>query len=198
VNVKAGLTFAAGLRSILRQDPDIVLVGEMRDQETAELVVRAALTGHLVFSTLHTNDALSSVFRLFDMGIEPFLISSTLDTVVAQRLVRVLCGYCKTATSPADAIYGKLNIDSAQSVVYRATGCDSCGKTGYRGRTTVYEILKITPALRDLISRKGSLDDMKREALKAGFRSMFESGLDKVRAGVTSPEEVFAVTKAEE
>lgn len=197
VNVKAGLTFASGLRSILRQDPDIILVGEMRDQETAELVVRAALTGHLVFSTLHTNDALSSVFRLFDMGIEPFLISSTLDTIIAQRLVRVLCDYCKVAIHASEVMVGNLRIETATGVIYGAVGCDSCGDTGYRGRTTVYEILKITPAIRDVISRKGSLDEMKREALNSGFRSMFESGLDKVRAGVTSLEEVCAVTKAD-
>lgn len=198
VNLKAGLTFASGLRSILRQDPDIVLVGEMRDQETAELVVRAALTGHLVFSTLHTNDALSSVFRLIDMGIEPFLISSTLDTIIAQRLVRVLCGYCKTAMHPSHGLYEKLHVDPSKGVMYKAGGCDQCGKTGYRGRTTVYEILKVTPAIRDLISRKGGLDEMKREALSSGFRSMFETGLDKVKAGMTSLEEVCAVTKAEE
>jgi type II secretory ATPase GspE/PulE/Tfp pilus assembly ATPase PilB-like protein len=198
VNVKAGLTFAAGLRSILRQDPDIVLVGEMRDYETAELAVRASLTGHLVFSTLHTNDSLASVFRLIDMGIEPFLISSTLSTVIAQRLVRVLCDKCRAVAPPTDPVYGRMQADPAAGPLYKAVGCDSCGMTGYRGRTTIYEILKITPALRTMIIRKAGHDELLQEALANGFRSMYASGLDKVRAGVTTLEEVTTVTKANE
>lgn len=197
VNVKAGLTFAMGLRSILRQDPDIVLVGEMRDLETAELAVRAALTGHLVFSTLHTNDAVSSVIRLIDMGIEPFLISSTLDTVIAQRLVRILCSSCKAPVTPNDVVYRTLGLDAGGStVLYKPIGCDQCGTSGYRGRTVIYEILKITPEIRDLINRRASNDEIRRQALKGGFKPMFENGIDKVKAGVTTLEEVSTVTRA--
>ena len=197
VNVKAGLTFAAGLRSILRQDPDIVLVGEMRDLETAELAIRAALTGHLVFSTLHTNDALSSVIRMIDMGIEPFLISSTLDTVIAQRLVRLLCDQCKTPAPASDLAYKNMNIDPATTILYKAAGCSQCGNTGYRGRTVIYEILKVTANIRELINRKASHDEVKQQAIKNGFKSLFESGLEKVRAGMTTLEEVSTVTRAE-
>ena len=198
VNVKAGLTFASGLRSILRQDPDIVLVGEMRDLETAELAVRAALTGHLVFSTLHTNDALSSVIRMVDMGIEPFLISSTLYTVVAQRLVRLLCDKCKTPAPANDPSYTSLNISNPQaSVLYKPVGCDQCGNTGYRGRTVIYEILKVNADIRELINRKATHDEIKRQAVSNGFKSMFECGIDKVRSGITTLEEISTVTRSE-
>jgi len=195
VNVKAGLTFAMGLRSILRQDPDIILVGEMRDLETAELAVRAALTGHLVFSTLHTNDAASSLVRLVDMGIEPFLISSTLDTVIAQRLVRVLCPACREALPAQHVLYGKLGMDPRQTALYRAKGCDDCRGTGYRGRSVIYEILKVSAGIREMISRRAALDDIKRLAAEQGFKSMYENGLDKVRAGVTTIEEISTVTR---
>jgi len=195
VNVKAGLTFASGLRSILRQDPDIVLVGEMRDLETAELAVRASLTGHLVFSTLHTNDALSSVVRLIDMGIEPFLISSTLDTVIAQRLVRMLCPECRQELAGDSAVYGKLGADPHAVKLYPHKGCDRCGGAGYRGRTVIYETLKITPAIREMINRKAGLDDIRREAEQGGFRSMFQNGVDKIKSGVTTLEEVSTVTR---
>jgi type IV pilus assembly protein PilB len=198
VNVKAGLTFAAGLRSMLRQDPDILLVGEMRDHETAELAVRAALTGHMVFSTLHTNDALASVFRLMDMGIEPFLISSTLDTIIAQRLVRVLCEACRAVLPPSHVLYERLGLDPAKRHLYGPRGCVACGNTGYRGRTTIYEILKISPEMRDFISRKPSLDDLRRLAAQTGFHSMAEIGLAKVRAGITSLEEISTVTRTED
>jgi type IV pilus assembly protein PilB len=196
VNVKAGLTFATGLRSILRQDPDIVLVGEMRDLETAELAVRAALTGHLVFSTLHTNDAISSIIRLVDMGIEPFLISSTLDTVIAQRLVRMLCDSCKTPVLPDDAIYRTMGLDPGAAVLYKPVGCEQCRTSGYRGRTVIYEILKISPEIRELINRKASTDEIRRQALESGFKPMFENGIDKVKAGTTTLEEISTVTRA--
>jgi len=195
VNTKAGLTFATGLRSILRQDPDIILIGEMRDFETAELAVRSALTGHLVFSTLHTNDALSSIHRLMDMGIEPFLISSTLDTIIAQRLVRLLCSSCKSEVPATDSLYAELQVAPSISPLYRAHGCERCGNSGYIGRTTIYELLKMTPALRALINRKASQDELKAEALKQGFRTMFELGADKVCAGLTSIEEVSSVAR---
>ena len=197
VNVKAGLTFASGLRSILRQDPDIVLVGEMRDLETAELAIRAALTGHLVFSTLHTNDAISSIIRMVDMGIEPFLISSTLDTVVAQRLVRILCDSCKVPLPANDSVYRNMNLDPSSTVLFKSAGCEQCGNTGYRGRTVIYELLKVTPEIRDKINRKASLDDIKRTAQAAGFRSMYDKGLVKVKAGVTTLEEISTVTRTE-
>ncbi len=195
VNVKAGLTFATGLRSILRQDPDIILVGEMRDLETAELAVRAALTGHLVFSTLHTNDAASSLVRLVDMGIEPFLISSTLDTVIAQRLVRVLCPACREALPAQHVLYGKLAVDPQQTPLYRAKGCDECRGTGYRGRSVIYEILKVTAGIRDLINRRVGLDDIKRLAVEQGFKNMYENGMDKVKSGITTIEEISTVTR---
>jgi type IV pilus assembly protein PilB len=195
VNVKAGLTFATGLRSILRQDPDIILIGEMRDFETAELAVRSALTGHLVFSTLHTNDAISSIHRLMDMGIEPFLISSTLDTIIAQRLVRLLCSSCKTPVPATDALYAELRVVPSVRPIYRANGCERCGNSGYIGRTTIYELLKLTPALRALINRKANQDELRNEALKQGFRAMFDIGADKIRLGLTSIEEVSSVTR---
>lgn len=195
VNVKAGLTFSTGLRSILRQDPDVILVGEMRDLETAELAVRAALTGHLVFSTLHTNDAVSSVIRLIDMGIEPFLISSTLDTVIAQRLVRILCHDCKAPLSSDHPHYQKTGADPASIRLYKAVGCENCRGTGYRGRTVIYEILKITSGIRELINQKAGLDDLSRHARSEGFTSMFECGINKVKTGETTLEEVSTVTR---
>jgi type II secretory ATPase GspE/PulE/Tfp pilus assembly ATPase PilB-like protein len=195
VNVKAGLTFSAGLRSILRQDPDVILVGEMRDLETAELAVRAALTGHLVFSTLHTNDAVSSVVRMIDMGIEPFLISSTVDTIVAQRLVRLLCRDCRAPLPPDHGHYRTTRADPAAAPLYRPAGCDNCRGTGYRGRTTIYEILKVTPGVRELINRRAGVDEMARLARSEGFTSMFECGIEKVRAGETTLEEVSTVTR---
>ncbi len=134
VNVKAGLTFATGLRSILRQDPDVILVGEMRDLETAELAVRASLTGHLVFSTLHTNDALSSITRLVDMGIEPFLVSATLEAIIAQRLVRLLCRECREKVPAGDAVYARTGIEPSQHLICRPKGCNACGETGYAGQ----------------------------------------------------------------
>jgi type IV pilus assembly protein PilB len=197
VNIKAGLTFASGLRSILRQDPDIVLVGEMRDRETAELAVRAALTGHLVFSTLHTNDAISSVVRMVDMGIEPFLISSTVETIIAQRLVRLLCDKCKTPVPENDAVYTTMQIKAKDHVLYRAIGCEQCGNTGYRGRSVIYEILKVTAAIRELINRKASHDEIRLQAMSAGFKNMFENGIDKAKAGITTLEEVSTVARAE-
>jgi type IV pilus assembly protein PilB len=198
VNTKAGLTFATGLRSILRQDPDIILVGEMRDVETAELAVRAALTGHLVFSTLHTNDAVTCIMRLMDMGIDPFLVTGTLDTVIAQRLVRLLCTECREELPAGDPLYQTLHSDPQISKIFRAKGCSLCGETGYKGRTVIYEILKISPALRDMINRRMNVDDIKQQALKEGFRPMFELGLEKVKAGLTTLVEVSSVARAAE
>lgn len=196
VNVKAGLTFAAGLRSILRQDPDVILVGEIRDAETCELAVRAALTGHLVFSTMHTNDSVSSVARMIDIGVDPFLVASTLDTIVAQRLVRVLCPHCKEPL-PIDApAYRLLNIDPGMHTIYGPVGCRLCGSLGFKGRTVIYELLKVTTAIRELITDRASVDTIREEANKAGFQSMLESGQQKILQGITTYEEVHSVARS--
>ena len=195
VNVKAGLTFATGLRSILRQDPDVILVGEMRDAETAELAIRASLTGHLVFSTIHANDAISSIARLVDIGIDPFLISTTIDSIVAQRLVRSLCEECKEVVPPSGAEYGILGIDPAVSVLYQAKGCPACNDSGFRGRSVIYEILKISAIIREMINDKTSLEDIRRHAMSEGFREMREIALEKVRRGITTLDEVRHATR---
>jgi len=195
VNVKAGLTFASGLRSILRQDPDVILVGEMRDIETTELAIRAALTGHLVFSTIHTNDAISSIARLMDIGVDPFLISSTLDSIVAQRLVRSLCTECREKLPPFSNQYKKLGLNPEENPLYKPKGCKVCDDTGFKGRSVIYEILKITPALKELINVKGSLEEVRRQAISEGFREMRENAIDKVKMGVTTLEEVGHATR---
>lgn len=195
VNIKAGLTFASGLRSILRQDPDVILVGEMRDTETAELTIRAALTGHLVFSTLHTNNAVSSIARMIDMGIQPFLITSTLEAVIAQRLVRILCDECKEEIHPDDEVYERLHVEPSETKLYRHRGCNSCGNTGYRGRTVIYEILRLSPEIKRIINEKTALDAIERQAHNEGFKEMFDLGLEKVKAGITTISEVMAATK---
>ncbi len=195
INVKAGLTFASGLRSILRQDPDVILVGEMRDTETTELAIRAALTGHLVFSTIHTNDAIASIARLMDMGIDPFLISSTLDSIIAQRLVRSLCEECKEPVAPFSPTYKKLGIDPAVTKLYKPKGCPACDDSGFKGRSVIYEILNITVKLRDLINVRASLEDIRRAAIAEGFREMHEVALEKVRLGITTLDEVSHATR---
>lgn len=195
INVKAGLTFASGLRSILRQDPDVILVGEMRDVETTELAIRAALTGHLVFSTIHTNDAIASIARLMDIGIDPFLISSTLDSIIAQRLVRSLCEECKEPVAPFSPLYKKLNIDPKINKLYKPKGCPVCDDSGFKGRSVIYEILKITAPIRDLINVKASLEDIRRHAITEGFKEMHEIALEKVRMGITTLDEVSHATR---
>ncbi|MBE0500702.1 MAG: Flp pilus assembly complex ATPase component TadA [Desulfuromonadales bacterium] len=196
VNVKAGLTFATGLRSILRQDPDVILIGEMRDAETAELAVRASLTGHLVFSTLHTNDAASSIIRLTDIGIDPFLVSSTINTIVAQRLARVLCPQCKEPLPADDPAYVAAGADPKSQTLYRPTGCRACNNAGFKGRTVIYEILKIDRKIRDLINARASIDDILGAAVKNGFRGMAEVGLKKVLQGVTTLEEIRSIARS--
>lgn len=196
VNVRAGLTFAAGLRSILRQDPDVILVGEIRDGETSELAVRAALTGHLVFSTMHTNDAVSSIARLIDMGVDPFLVASTLDTVIAQRLVRVLCPHCKEALPKDNPAYTLLNIDPQQRTIYGPAGCTRCDNLGYKGRTAIYELLKITTTIRELITSRASIDKIRKEAHGTMFQSMIERGRQKILQGITTFEEVHSVARS--
>ena len=196
VNTKVGLTFAKGLRSILRQDPDIVMVGEIRDVETAEIAIQASLTGHMVFSTLHTNDAASAVIRLIDMGIESFLVSATLRAVVAQRLVRRICDKCKESYTPDEVVLEELGIDlkgKGSMAFYRGAGCDSCSGTGYKGRIAIYEILVVNEAIRRLIVEAADMDDIRNEAIKGGMVTMKGDGIRKVEAGKTTPEEILSV-----
>lgn len=192
VNVKAGLTFAGGLRSILRQDPDIIMVGEMRDQETVDIAVRAALTGHLVFSTLHTNDAAGAIPRLTDMGAPPFLVSSALILVVAQRLVRVICANCKEEAAPDPVLIRRLGLQAKEGElkVFQGKGCDKCGQTGYRGRIGIYELLTITPELTPLILERADAGAIRRAARAQGMRTMVEDGIRKAIRGLTTLEEV--------
>jgi general secretion pathway protein E len=198
VNAKIGLTFASGLRSILRHDPDVVLVGEVRDPETAEIAIQAAMTGHLVFSTLHTNDAASAVTRLLDMGIEPFRIASVVRAVAAQRLVRVLCPDCKEAYSAEAEILrdtGVLPAELRGRRIYRAKGCPACAGTGYRGRTGVYEIMLVSEAIRQLIMRKADSATIARQAREEGMKMLRHDGAEKVLAGVTALEELVRVSQ---
>jgi type II secretory ATPase GspE/PulE/Tfp pilus assembly ATPase PilB-like protein len=196
VNVKAGLTFASGLRSMLRQDPDIVMVGEIRDLETAETAVRAALTGHLVLSTLHTNDAAGALPRLIDMGVEPFLAASSVIGVLAQRLVRKLCEDCKVGTQPNESIREVLGLESADGVaIYEPKGCEKCRGTGYRGRTAIVEILKIDDEIRELVLRGSSADTIRDAGRRSGMQTLEEDGFRKVMDGVTSFTEVMRVIR---
>ena len=197
VKEEIGLTFAAALRSFLRQDPDIIMVGEIRDYETAEIGVKAALTGHLVLSTLHTNDAPSTVTRLLNMGIEPFLVSSSLNLILAQRLARRICGNCKEEVK----ILPKALLDAGmkperlkQARPSRGRGCDDCNGTGFRGRVALYEVMPVKEDLKDLILRGGSALDVKREAIRLGMKTLRQSGLSKIEEGVTTLEEVLRVT----
>jgi len=191
VNPKAGLTFAGGLRSVLRQDPNIIMVGEIRDEETAALAVRAAITGHLVLSTLHTNDAASSVLRLLDMGVEPYLVASSLRGIISQRLVRKICTDCKTGYNAAKEELRVLGLPSDSSVrLFRGKGCSSCHGTGYRGRTAVHEIMVITEKHRELISRRASSDKLDRVSRDAGMMTLRENCARLVMKGITTVEEM--------
>ncbi|PIE71121.1 MAG: type II secretion system protein GspE [Deltaproteobacteria bacterium] len=197
VNPKIDLTFAKGLRSIVRQDPDVILVGEIRDGETAEIAVQSALTGHLVFSTLHTNDAASAVTRLVDIGVEPFLLTSAVKAVVAQRLVRVLCDKCKEAYAPDAFSLSRIGIIPAQmkgATLYRAKGCEACINTGYRGRMSIFEVMVMDTGLRNLIQHTSDGNQIKQEAIeKQGMVTLRRDGLAKVLAGTTTIEEVLRV-----
>jgi general secretion pathway protein E len=197
VNPKIDLTFARGLRSIVRQDPDVILVGEIRDHETAEIAIQSALTGHLVFSTLHTNDSATAITRLVDIGVEPFLISSAVEAVIAQRLVRVLCEHCKEPYKP-DMALQKLGIRPdrlGKYIFYRAAGCDQCFHTGYRGRIGIFEIMLLDPKLKALIQRTHDSFQIKEEALKLGLITLRRDGIEKVLRGITTVEEVVRVTQ---
>ncbi len=198
VNEAIGLSFASALRSILRQDPDIVMVGEIRDTETAEIAIRAALTGHLVLSTLHTNDAVSSITRLIDMGIPPFLLASSLNGVLSQRLVRRICKDCKTeypATEQEKALFAQRGLKV--ETLWRGKGCGSCSLTGYRGRVAVHEIFKMDDHLRNMITQRLPASEYKKYAMKHGMILLFDDGLLKVKQGITTMDEIYRIALAE-
>lgn len=188
-----GVTFSHALRSILRQDPNIVMVGEIRDRETAEIAIRAALTGHLVLSTLHTNDAPSAVTRMIDMGIEPFLVASSVRLVMAQRLVRKICTSCKEKYTPDETVVRDLELDSFKNF-YRGKGCKTCKGTGYKGRIALFEIMPMSENLSDNVSRHIGAHDLKRKAKEVGMITLREAGIQKIKNGITTPEEVFRET----
>ncbi|MEW6709899.1 MAG: ATPase, T2SS/T4P/T4SS family [Candidatus Riflebacteria bacterium] len=200
INPKAGFTFAGGLRSILRQDPDVIMVGEIRDYDTAEVAIRAALTGHLVFSTLHTNDSAGAMTRLIDMGVEPFLVASSIIGVMAQRLIRTICEECKEEYIPAAAVIkrSKLLYQAGKTQVFRGKGCQKCNQTGYRGRTTVTELLVPTERIKELIVEKAATSVIKNEAMKQGMRTLRQDGLAKVLRGITTLSEVIRVSADDE
>jgi general secretion pathway protein E len=198
VNPKINLTFASGLRSIVRQDPDVILVGEIRDRETAEIAVQSALTGHLVFSTLHTNDSASAITRLVDIGVEPFLISSSVLAVVAQRLIRVLCRDCKQPYTPDQITLERIGITPDQfqdSTVYRAVGCESCFQTGYKGRTGIFEIMLLDSSLKSLILTTYDSSQIKNAALNLNMVTLRQDGIQKVLRGISTIEEIIRVTQ---
>jgi general secretion pathway protein E/type IV pilus assembly protein PilB len=198
VNLKAGLTFGGGLRAILRHDPDVVLIGEIRDKETAEIAVQASLTGHLVFSTLHTNDAPGAATRLIDMGIEPYLVSSSVEMVMAQRLVRVICKECKEVDTDADmrALREEFG-DEVPEVLYKGRGCRACQGTGFRGRQAVFEMMPMTEDIQELVLTRASSGAIRRKAVEQGMKSLREDGWRLVRAGRTTISEVVSNTKDE-
>ena len=201
VNEAANLTFARGLRSIVRQDPDIILVGEVRDTETAEIAVNAALTGHLLLSTFHANDAGTAIPRLLDMGIEPFLLASTLELIVAQRLVRMICDQCRHSVAvKRDKITNKNKylesvFTKAEYTLYEGKGCSACGGSGFDGRTALFEFIRVTPQMEELILEHPSGRQVAVLAKEQGSRSMFEDGIDKVLAGVTTIGELLRVVE---
>ncbi|MBC8318331.1 MAG: Flp pilus assembly complex ATPase component TadA [Desulfobulbaceae bacterium] len=195
VNPKADLTFVTALRSILRQDPDVVMIGEIRDVETAEIAIQSALTGHLVLSTLHTNDACGAVARLIDMGIPPFLIASSLGLVVAQRLLRCLCKHCKESFTPPEEVWQEFNIEyDKDKVLYKPVGCLHCEQTGYHGRTAIYETLSVSTTIGELIMARSSSHEIAKQARKEGFKGLRQAGIKKMLAGITSLDEVLRVS----
>ncbi|MFA5075680.1 MAG: ATPase, T2SS/T4P/T4SS family [Candidatus Babeliales bacterium] len=201
VNPRIGLTFATALRNLLRHDPDIMMVGEVRDLETAELAIRTALTGHLVFSTLHTNDAASGMTRLMDMGLEPYLVASSVQAFIAQRLVRTICPDCreKVPFKEEEALKKVVENSSEQiekpSHVFHGRGCEACKFTGYRGRLAIYEILDIKEEIRQMVIEKASASQIKQKAIKMGLKTLLQEGWEKIREGLTTPEEVMRVTE---
>lgn len=200
VRDKVGLTFAAALRSILRQDPDIIMIGEIRDQETAQIAIQAALTGHLVLSTLHTNDAPSTMTRLLDMGVEPYLIASSVILAMAQRLVRKLCDVCKKPYKPADDVLRSVGITPAQAkkiTFYQANGCEECNNMGYRGRIAIFELMVITPEIGHLTMERADTGTLRAQAIKDGMTLLLQDGIRKVELGLTTIDEVLSVAGVE-
>jgi type II secretory ATPase GspE/PulE/Tfp pilus assembly ATPase PilB-like protein len=193
------LTFSTALRSFLRQDPDIIMVGEIRDKQTAEIAIRASLTGHLVLSTVHTNTAAATVTRLINMGVEPFLIASTLIMVVSQRLLRTLCPSCKEAYEPPPELLAKATINRSQidGSIYRAKGCPACHETGYKGRIGVFEVMPVTPAVKNLIVQRATTNKIEDLAVQEGMSTLREAALLKLSAGVTDLTEVLKETTVE-
>ncbi len=199
VNPKIDLTFAAGLRSIVRQDPDVILIGEIRDRETAEIAIQSSLTGHLVFSTLHTNDAASAVTRLIDMGIEPFLVTSSIVAIIAQRLVRVLCPHCKEVYTPDEESLANLGLNRSvlkNNTFYRKKGCNLCMQTGFRGRSAIFEILTVDDEIKRLVLKTSDANQINELAIKQGMITLQKDGIDKVLSGTTTIEEVLRVTRS--
>lgn len=196
---RIGFTFAQGLRSVLRHDPDVLMVGEVRDYETAEIAIRSALTGHLVFSTLHTNDAAGAVTRLLDMGLEPFLVSSSVECFIAQRLVRLICDKCRAAVKPDEKILKELGLHhtAPHITLYEGKGCEACKFTGYKGRTGIYEILRVNEAIRQMIIARVSSQDIKRKAIQQGMKTLLDDGWQKALKGLTTLSEVVRVTQKE-
>jgi type II secretory ATPase GspE/PulE/Tfp pilus assembly ATPase PilB-like protein len=210
IDTKSGLTFARGLRSLMRQDPDVIMVGEIRDFETAAIAIQAALTGHLVFSTLHTNDAPSAVTRLLDMGVEPFLISSSITCVIAQRLLRMLCKNCRAIYTPDPEVLKEIGMPVIEHQIpigmpkigggrfrqfYKRAGCDQCKQTGYKGRLGVFEVMIPDDEIRNMIVKKESAEVIKKAAVRKGMRTLKEDGLAKAQKGLTTIDEVLRVTQ---
>jgi general secretion pathway protein E len=196
VNEKVGMTFAGALRALLRQDPDIILVGEIRDAETAQIATQASLTGHLVLSTLHTNDAPTALTRLLDLDVAAYLVASTVDAVLAQRLVRVICPHCKTETRPDKAAARRLDIEGlGLTRVWKGAGCDECRSTGFRGRTGVYELLVMDNELRLEVQRRRGSEELRTMAIAKGMRTLLDDGIRLAREGVTTLDEVLRVAR---
>ncbi|HOK96615.1 MAG TPA: GspE/PulE family protein, partial [Anaerohalosphaeraceae bacterium] len=201
IRPEIGLTFARCLRSILRQDPDIVMVGEIRDLETAQIAIQASLTGHLVFTTVHTNDAPSTVARLLDLGLEPFLMTATIEGIVAQRLVRKICPHCKTEYEPTEEMLMELNLrpeDVGGKRFFYGKGCDKCNRSGYRGRLGIFEIMVFNDELRDLVMNNASTSVLREAARRAGMKTLRENGLAAIYDGITTIDEVSRETIAAE
>jgi len=197
VNPKIDLSFASGLRSILRQDPDVIMVGEIRDGETAEIAITAALTGHLVFSTLHTNDSFGALTRLVDMGIEPFLVSSSIIAVIAQRLVRVVCGACREPQTPLAEELARLGLNPSDlsGPIYRAKGCRQCRNTGYRGRIAIHELMLVDDEIRALVMKHADASSIRRLAVSKGMILLRQNGAERILQGQTTMEELLRVTQ---
>ncbi|MBI1976534.1 MAG: Flp pilus assembly complex ATPase component TadA, partial [Candidatus Omnitrophica bacterium] len=192
------LTFSAALRSMLRQSPDVIMVGEIRDAETANIAIQAALTGHLILSTLHTNDAPGAVTRLIDMGVKPYLVASTLQGILAQRLIRTVCSSCKVPYSPTQDELKVLQEVPGEGQYFKGKGCDQCGKTGFRGRVGIYELFKMEEPIRELIFKRSPANQIRAKARELGMRTLKEDGLVKVKLGWSTVEEIFRVAQEED